>query len=136
MRVLLLPLGEGTWCLPVDAVREVLVTPRTTPLPTGPASVVGLFNLRGSVLPLFDTAGLLSLPTGPCVHVAVVEVAAGLAGLATSGTPRAARLGRLVGAPEHPAALGTYTVEAATDGEAADRPGDIAVLLDAERLLA
>lgn len=135
MRVLLLPLGDGTWCLPLDTVREVLVPPRTTPLPTGPPGVVGLFNLRGSVLPLFDTAGLLSLPPVPSAHVVVVEVPAGLAGLATSGTPRAARLGRLVGAPEHEAALGTYAVEAAT-GDGADGPAaDVAVLLDVERLL-
>ena len=135
MRVLLLPLGDGTWCLPLEAVREVLVVPPTTPLPTGPPALVGLFNLRGSVLPLFDTAGLLSLPGVPPAHVAVVEVPAGLAGLASSGTPRAARLGRLVGAPEHPAALGTYTVEAAGAEEPEGGTRDVAVLLDVGRLL-
>lgn len=127
MRVLLLPVGDGTWCVPLGDVREVLVAPRTTPLPTARDAVVGLFNLRGSVLPLFDTATLLGLPPGPLPHAVVLAVPAGLAALGTTGTPRAARLGRLVAAPEHPAALGTYAVEGTDD--------DVAVLLDAERLL-
>ena len=131
MRVLLLPVGDGAWCVPLGAVREVLVSPRTTPLPTARPGVVGLFNLRGSVLPLFDTAGLLGLPVVPAPHTVVLEVAAGLAGLGATGTPRTARLDRLVGAPEHPAALGTYVVQG-VDGAASD---DVAVLLDVERLL-
>ena len=129
MRVLLLPLGDGAWCVPLGSVREVLVAPRTTPLPTAAPTVLGLFNLRGSVLPLFDTAGLLGLSGAPAEHAAVLQLPAGLAGLAMSGTPRAAGLGRLVGAPEHPAALGTYAVDVAG-------VEDVAVLLDVERLLA
>ncbi len=98
-----------------------------------PASVVGLFNLRGSVLPLFDTAGLLGLPAAPAGHAAVRR------GARRAGRPRRApdsrgppSLGRLVGAPEHPAALGTYDRRRASR----DRADDVAVLLDVERLLA
>ncbi|MCW2606436.1 MAG: hypothetical protein JWO60_1129, partial [Frankiales bacterium] len=127
VRVLLLPVGDGTWCVPLPAVREVLLAPRTTPLPTSREAVVGLFNLRGSVLPLFDTARLLGLPSRAAVHAAVLQVGAGSAALTTSGTPRAADLSRVVGSPEHPAALGTYGV---VGGD------DVAVLLDLDRLFA
>ena len=146
MRVLLLPVGEGTWCVPLVSVREVLTAPRTSPLPTAKESVVGLFNLRGSVLPLFDTGVLLGLPgccpAGTCpagtwgAHAAVVEVTAGLAALVTTGTPRTADLGPVVGAPEHPAALGTYDVVPLTGpDDAPDGTREVAVLLDLERLL-
>ena len=140
MRVLLLPVGEGTWCVPLTAVREVLTAPPASPLPTAKASVVGLFNLRGSVLPLFDTGVLLGLPSA-CPgagsgHAAVVEVAAGLAALITTGTPRTADLGPVVGAPEHPSALGTYDVLPLTGPDGTpDGTRDVAVLLDLERLL-
>lgn len=146
MRVLLLPVGEGTWCVPLVAVREVLTAPRTSPVPTAKESVMGLFNLRGSVLPLFDTGVLLGLPstclpsTCPAstwrAHAAVVEVAAGLAALVTTGTPRTAELGPVVGAPEHAAALGTYDVLPLTGPDGvSDGTHDVAVLLDLERLL-
>lgn len=137
MRVLLLPVGEGTWCVPLVAVREVLTAPRTSPLPTAEASVVGLFNLRGSVLPLFDTGVLLGLESTSGAHAAVVEVAGVLAALVTSGTPRSAQLGAAVSAPEHPAALGAYDVVplAGPDGTH-DGTREVAVLLDLERLLA
>lgn len=136
MRVLLLPVRGGTWCVPLVAVREVLSVPRTTGLPTAKASVVGLFNLRGSVLPLFDTAVLLGLPGTAAQHAAVVEVAGGLAALSTTGTPRTADLGRTVSAPEHPAALGTYDVLPAALDSGQEPQRDVAVLLDLERLLA
>ncbi len=127
MRVLLLPLGNGTWCVPLPAVREVLLAPRTTAVPTSRDGVVGLFNLRGSVVPLFDTARLLGVPPRPPLHAAVLQVGAGPAALTSSGTPRAAELGRLLSAPEHPAAVGTYELSGGAE---------VVVLLDVERLLA
>lgn len=134
--MLLLPVREGTWCVPLVAVREVLSAPRTTALPTARAAVVGLFNLRGSVLPLFDTPVLLGLPSTPAQHAVVVEVAGELAALGTTGTPRTAELGRTVSAPEHPAALGTYDVLPGSGDTGSPSQRDVAVLLDLERLLA
>ena len=141
MRVLLLPVGEGTWCVPLVAVREVLTAPWPSPLPTAKESVLGLFNLRGSVLPLFDTGVLLGFastcPTSTWgAHAAVVEVTGGLAALVTTATPRTAELGPVVSAPEHPAALGTYDV-LPLDGPDGTPDGsrEVAVLLDLERLL-
>jgi len=44
------------FCLPVLDVEEVLEWPNTTRLPLAPAYVVGVFNLRGSIVPLIDIA--------------------------------------------------------------------------------
>jgi len=48
--------GRERFCLPVLDVEEVLEWPNTTRLPLAPAYVVGVFNLRGSIVPLIDIA--------------------------------------------------------------------------------
>ena len=48
--------GRERFCLPVLDVEEVLEWPNVTKLPLAPAYVVGVFNLRGSIVPLIDIA--------------------------------------------------------------------------------
>ncbi len=48
--------GRERFCLPVLDVEEVLEWPNTTKLPLAPAYVVGVFNLRGAIVPLIDIA--------------------------------------------------------------------------------
>jgi purine-binding chemotaxis protein CheW len=48
--------GRERFCLPVLDVEEVLDWPIVTKLPLAPAYVVGIFNLRGSIVPLIDIA--------------------------------------------------------------------------------
>jgi purine-binding chemotaxis protein CheW len=48
--------GRERFCLPVLDVEEVLDWPLVTKLPLGPAYLVGIFNLRGSIVPLIDIA--------------------------------------------------------------------------------
>jgi len=48
--------GRERFCLPVLDVEEVLDWPLVTKLPLGPAYVVGIFNLRGAIVPLIDIA--------------------------------------------------------------------------------
>src|SRR6059058_3705569 len=48
--------GRERFCLPVLDVEEVLEWPTTTKLPLAPAYFVGVFNLRGSIVPLIDIA--------------------------------------------------------------------------------
>lgn len=48
--------GRERFCLPVLDVDEVLEWPNVTKLPLAPAYVVGVFNLRGSIVPLIDIA--------------------------------------------------------------------------------
>ena len=48
--------GRERFCLPVLDVEEVLDWPLLTRLPLGPAYLVGIFNLRGAIVPLIDIA--------------------------------------------------------------------------------
>src|SRR5260370_1406110 len=48
--------GGERFCLPVLDVEEVLDWPLLTRLPLGPAYLVGIFNLRGAIVPLIDIA--------------------------------------------------------------------------------
>ena len=123
MRAVLIPVADEWHALPVEQVREVVATPRATPLPSTPAAVAGVFNLRGEIVPLFETAGLLGLRSGPPPAFAVVvETAAGPAGLGTSGLPETRELGD--------------PVDGGEEGRQAWRVGDRLVgLLDLDTLL-
>ena len=48
--------GRERFCLPVLDVEEVLEWPQLTKLPLGPGYLVGIFNLRGAIVPLIDIA--------------------------------------------------------------------------------
>lgn len=48
--------GRERFCLPVLDVEEVVDWPLLTRLPLAPAHLVGIFNLRGSIVPLIDIA--------------------------------------------------------------------------------
>ena len=109
MEVLVLPVDDQFYAIPLAAVREVLAGPRSTALPTAAASVRGLINVRGEIVPLFDVAGLLGRgTTKSSAFTVVVEISAGSAGLAASGAPTSEALGAQVGDSEHPAGKGVY----------------------------
>lgn len=72
------------FCLPVGDVREVRSWSGPTPLPLSDPSLIGVINLRGTILPVIDLArklGLSSLTMPPGVII-VVAKAGRLAGLA------------------------------------------------------
>jgi purine-binding chemotaxis protein CheW len=48
--------GRERFCLPVLDVEEVVEWPLLTVLPMSPAYLVGIFNLRGAIVPLIDIA--------------------------------------------------------------------------------
>jgi len=48
--------GRERFCLPVLDVEEVLDWPLLTRVPLSPAYLVGIFNLRGAIVPLIDIA--------------------------------------------------------------------------------
>jgi chemotaxis signal transduction protein len=50
--------------LPIEWVREVQPLERITRVPNAPAEVIGILNLRGRVLALFDLAGCLAVTPG------------------------------------------------------------------------
>ena len=48
--------GRERFCLPVLDVEEVVEWPLVTKLPLSPGYLVGIFNLRGAIVPLIDIA--------------------------------------------------------------------------------
>ncbi len=111
MKALLLPLGRDWYALQLEAVREVVPAPRLTRVPRVPPAVLGVFNLRGEVVPVLDTAALLGLPALERIAFAVIaECDAGLAGLATDGDPATAALHEPAGAGRFALDDGVVTV--------------------------
>ena len=125
-RAILLPVGRNWFALPPSALQEVVAGPDVTEVPAAPATVRGLFNVRGQILPLLDTGALLGLerPAG-CPFAVVVRTAHGPAGLAVTGMPEPAELAWLVGPTRARGTIGAYA--------AGER---IAVMLDPLALMA
>lgn len=71
--LLLFRAGGRRLALPASRVREVDRPHRLTPVPNAPASLLGLANLRGAVLPVLSMAGLLDKPHGTQSRIIVVE---------------------------------------------------------------
>ena len=73
-----------TFAVPVGTVREIRGWSIATPLPHSPAYVLGLVNLRGTMLPILDLAGRLGFtPAVPTDRhaIVVVQVAQQIVGL-------------------------------------------------------
>jgi purine-binding chemotaxis protein CheW len=91
-----------------------------------PAAVLGLFNLRGEIVPLFDSAALIGLGRlSAWPFAAVVQTLLGPAGLGASDLPESATLGGQIGPSESLGTAGIYAV-----GQR------LAVLIEVETLLA
>jgi len=111
MKALLIPVGHDLHALDMRWVREVVAAPLITEVPTAPSAVLGVFNLRGDIVPLFDTAALLGLGTATSgTFAAVVESTTGLAGLVATGIPESVELGESMGATETEGIIAAYTI--------------------------
>jgi purine-binding chemotaxis protein CheW len=130
VQVVLLPIGSDRYAVPVEWMREVVTAPPLTPLVTGPDVVLGLFNLRGEIVPLLDTAVLLGLPRlNQVAYALVVRSRAGPAALAATAFPRRATLDPPPVPSELPATAGIYRL-----GRQVVALLDLAVLLNDDRL--
>jgi len=126
VRALLLHVGDDAYAVPIEVAREVLAATSVTALPTAPSSVLGLCNVRGEIIPVFDSGVLLGLgPVPQVAAVALIETVLGPAGLAVSAPGEAVELGEQVGPTEGAGTGGAFAIE-----------GGLAVLLDVEALLA
>jgi chemotaxis signal transduction protein len=125
VRALILPVGEELYALPMTSVRQVIERPSPTRLPTALSPLMGLLNVQGDLIPLFDTAALVANGTvAAASYAAVVEVAAGQGALATTGVPVTVELGDPLGPADTPGGTGIFAW--------GDR---LAVLLDLEAVL-
>ncbi len=55
-------IGEECFAFPMESVLEIIRVPKTVEVPLTPSALLGLSNLRGSVLPVLDLRRLLALP--------------------------------------------------------------------------
>jgi chemotaxis signal transduction protein len=99
--VVLLPVCEELHAVPIGWVREVVTAPSLTRLVTAPPMVLGLFNLRGEIVPLLDTASLLGIGrAGPVAFAVVLDTLAGIVALSADGFPTRRLLDTELGASE------------------------------------
>jgi purine-binding chemotaxis protein CheW len=111
VRALLVPVGSDTYAIALDEVREVVGAPVVTAVPTAPASVLGVFNLRGEVVALLDTGTLLGLgPAADLAAVVVIDAPGGIAGLSATASTSSVELGEPVGDSRAPGTLGRFRV--------------------------
>mgnify|MGYP000471057704 CR=1 FL=1 len=70
-------LGDQEFCIDIMAIREIRGWAPSTPIPHAPADVIGVMNLRGSVIPIIDLAyklGMRSTVANERSAIVVAEV--------------------------------------------------------------
>jgi purine-binding chemotaxis protein CheW len=61
IRICLFGIGEDMYAIPVDLLTEIIIPQKIFPVPTTPAHVRGVINLRGNILPIVEIRDMLSL---------------------------------------------------------------------------
>jgi purine-binding chemotaxis protein CheW len=72
LRVCLITLGQETFAIDLRQVREVFAPESITPVPGMPAALVGVTNLRGTIIPLADLRTALGISVSILLKYAVV----------------------------------------------------------------
>jgi chemotaxis signal transduction protein len=62
VHVLAVNLGPEVYGVPIDRVREITMLDGVTPTPLDDAGFLGLANIRGEIVPVFDLGGVLRRP--------------------------------------------------------------------------
>ena len=60
--IVLFSLGEPRYALPLSTVESVIHAVEITPLPKAPEIILGVINLRGTVIPVIDIRKRFNLP--------------------------------------------------------------------------
>lgn len=132
VQVVVLPIGDDAYAIRASEVGHVVASPVVTPVPGMPATVLGVCNVRGHIVPIVDTAALVGAEaTGTPTHAVVVHARDGEVGLIAIGVPSFSRLRELVGETHSAGQSGVHRI----DGGVATLL-DIATLLTPERLRA
>lgn len=87
-QMVILDVGEESYGLPVQRVREIVRVPPITRVPNGPAFLEGVINLRGQVLPVLDLRRHLGVPSGALTRrsrVVISELGRHTVGLIVDG---------------------------------------------------
>ena len=62
VQVCLFRIGEDSYAIPVAMLTEIIIPQKLFPVPTTPQHVLGVINLRGTIVPIVDIRPVLSLP--------------------------------------------------------------------------
>jgi purine-binding chemotaxis protein CheW len=85
--------GGAQFALPVDSVREIARLGAISPVPGAGDALLGVRNLRGQVLPVFDLSALLGVADGSRpTRIVVAEQGGHRAGLAIDAVTDVAAL--------------------------------------------
>ncbi|HYA89147.1 MAG TPA: chemotaxis protein CheW [Nitrospirota bacterium] len=81
-RICLFSIGEETYAIPVELLLEIIIPQKIFPVPTTPSHVLGVINLRGSIVPIVDIRPALSLPQQSALgQIAIIKHGATLLGI-------------------------------------------------------
>jgi len=72
MRAAIISLGGELFTIDLKSVREVFVVESITPVPGMPSGLVGVTNLRGTVIPLLDLRPMFAINLDATLRYAVV----------------------------------------------------------------
>ena len=81
-------LHDQDFCLETTGIREIRGRGKTTPIPHAPPYVLGVTDLRGKVIPIFDLAvklGMEPADNSERSAIVVADVNGGIAGLVVDG---------------------------------------------------
>ncbi|MHB8613111.1 MAG: chemotaxis protein CheW [Candidatus Dormibacteraceae bacterium] len=124
-RVLVMAAGSAYFAVPMATVHQVLRHPLVTRIPLSPAGILGVVNVRGEVVPLFDTAVFTGTGTLVAPPFAVLVTSGDeMVALAAEELPIAADLDEPVGAGAEPGEIAVYS-----------NGGRLVVLIDVEELV-
>lgn len=126
MQVLVIPVANELYAIPMESVRQVMRRTEVTAVPLSSPELLGAINVRGEVLPILDT-GLLTgnAPVKTVPYTILVNTDTDLVGLAAEKMPTTAELGEQVGPGTGPGEKAVHSI-----GER------LVVLIDLQELVA
>ena len=75
LEIIAFRLNDREFCVRTIAIREIRGWAPSTPIPHSPPEVIGVMNLRGSVIPIIDLARKLGIPSTAANERSAIVVA-------------------------------------------------------------
>lgn len=74
VRICLFSISGDAYAVTVDILAEIIIPQKIFPVPTTPSHVIGVINLRGSIVPIVDIRPALSLPVSAGANqIAIIQ---------------------------------------------------------------